>query len=98
MGGRLADTLKSVRTLPVPLSKSPATRRWFLGRLADNFKSVRALRRFAWGYVPVVGGASAWGCLVFIMIGHFLTSCVEQFAQARRARMLQGLQGCKCPP
>ena len=45
---------------------------------------MRALRRFAWGYVPVVGGASAWGCLVFIMIGHFLTSCVEQFAQARR--------------
>lgn len=63
--------------------KSCVRRRWFLGRLADNFKSVRALRRFAWGYVPVFGGASAWGCLVFIMIGHFLTSCVEQFAQSQ---------------
>ena len=71
-------------------------RRWFLGRLADNFKSVRALRRFAWGYVPVVGGASAWGCLVFIMIGHFLTSCVEQFAQARCAP-LRVCRAPKCP-
>jgi len=33
--------------------------------------------------VPVVGGASAWGCIVFLMIAHFLTSCVEQFAQSQ---------------
>lgn len=71
--------------------------RWFLGRLADNFKSVRALRRFAWGYVPVVGGASAWGCLVFLMIGHFLTSCVEQFAQARRAPPCRACRASECP-
>jgi len=63
--------------------RARARARWFLGRLADNFKSARALRAFAWGYVPVVGGASAWGCIVFLMIAHFLTSCVEQFAQSQ---------------
>jgi cell shape-determining protein MreC len=36
-----------------------------------------------WGYVPVVGGASAWHSLVFAMIMHFVASCVEQFAQSQ---------------
>ena len=58
-------------------------RRWALARLADNFRSLRAARAWAWGYVPLVGGASAWHSLVFLMIAHFVASCVEQFAQSQ---------------
>lgn len=57
--------------------------RWLLERLADNFRSVEAFRAWVWSYVPVVGGASAWATLVFLMVMHFVASCVEQFAQSQ---------------
>ncbi len=57
--------------------------RWFFERLADNFKSVDALRAWLWSYVPIVGGASAWPTLVFLMVMHFVVSCLEQFAQSQ---------------
>ena len=56
--------------------------RWFFERLSDNFRSRQALQSWLWGYVPVVGGTSLWSAIVFLMIGHFLKDCVEQFAQS----------------
>ncbi|KAK9917565.1 hypothetical protein WJX75_005821 [Coccomyxa subellipsoidea] len=58
-------------------------RRWFWERLADNFRSVSAARAWLWSYVPIVGGASAWPSLVFLMVMHFVVSCLEQFAQSQ---------------
>jgi hypothetical protein len=51
--------------------------------LAQNFRSWQALKAWVWSYVPVVGGASAWPSLVFLMVMHFVASCVEQFAQSQ---------------
>ena len=51
--------------------------------MADNFRSVGAFRAWVWSYVPVVGGASAWSTIVFLMVAHFVASCVEQFAQSQ---------------
>jgi hypothetical protein len=56
--------------------------RWFFERLADNFRSRKAVQQWLWGYVPVVGGTSFWSTIVFLMIGHFLKDCVEQFARS----------------
>ena len=52
-------------------------------QLADNFRSIGAFKAWVWSYVPVVGGASAWPSLVFLMVMHFVASCVEQFAQSQ---------------
>ncbi len=57
--------------------------RWFWERLGDNFRSVSAARAWLWSYVPIVGGASAWPSLVFLMVMHFVVSCLEQFAQSQ---------------
>ena len=57
--------------------------RWIMERLADNFRSRGAFKAWVWSYVPVVGGASAWPSLVFLMVMHFVASCVEQFAQSQ---------------
>ena len=51
--------------------------------MADNFRSVGAFKAWVWSYVPVVGGASAWSTIVFLMVMHFVASCVEQFAQSQ---------------
>ena len=58
-------------------------RRWLLERMADNFRSLGAFKAWVWGYVPIVGGASAWSSIVFLMVMHFVASCVEQFAQSQ---------------
>jgi hypothetical protein len=57
--------------------------RWIMERLADNFRSIGAFKAWVWSYVPVVGGASAWPSLVFLMVMHFVASCLEQFAQSQ---------------
>ena len=54
-------------------------------RFTDNFRSWKAAKLWAWGYLPVVGGASLWSCVVLLMILHFLRECIEQFAQASPA-------------
>ena len=59
--------------------------RWFYQRLADNFRSWEGASKWVWGYVPVVGGTSLWSTVVFLMIGHFIKECVEQFAQSHAA-------------
>ena len=51
--------------------------------MADNFRSLGAFKAWVWSYVPVVGGASAWSTIVFLMVMHFVASCVEQFAQSQ---------------
>ena len=51
--------------------------------MADNFRSMGAFKAWVWSYVPVVGGASAWSTIVFLMVMHFVASCVEQFAQSQ---------------
>ena len=40
------------------------------------------MQKWAWSYVPIVGETSLWNTVVFVMIGHFLKDCVEQFAQS----------------
>ena len=65
------------------LSPGMLMRRWLLERMADNFRSIGAFKAWVWGYVPIVGGASAWSSIVFLMVMHFVASCVEQFAQSQ---------------
>ncbi len=71
--------------------------------MADNFRSVGAFKAWVWSYVPVVGGASAWSTIVFLMVMHFVASCVEQFAQSQASyehnkELMQVLGHCSEPP
>ena len=51
--------------------------RWFFQRMLDSFRSWEAFSGWAYSQLP-----SAWNCVVFLMIGHFVKDCIEQFAQA----------------
>ena len=55
-------------------------------RFTDNFRTWKAARSWAWGYVPVVGGASLWSCVVLLMILQFLRECIEQFCSGAHER------------
>ena len=69
--------------------KSALARRVAYLRLTEHFRSAQAAKAWAIGYVPIVGGASLWSCIVLLMILHFLRECIEQFAQVSR----NGLHG-----
>lgn len=54
-------------------------------KLLDHFKSVAGLKAWLWGYVPVFGGGSLKAFVMFLVLGQFLRTCIEQFAQSEAA-------------